>query len=1363
MKKILHCSLLLVLLFFFSRTISMAQTAIPPSTGDGSSDNPYEISSLDNLYWIADQVNSGTTFTGIFFNQTTDIDASATSTWFGGEGWLPIGNSLAPFSGNYSGQGHIIDQLYISRFTDYNGFFGYTDNANIDNLELYNIQISGNEYTGGLVGKTFNSTINNCYCMSFISGLNYIGGLTGSNSGSIISGCYCTGIVSGASYVGGLAGENSFFNITNCYCTGNVSGSDNIGGLVGYNNSSTISGCYSTGSVSGAYNIGGLVGQNNYLVSNCFFNTETSGQSNGIGDDSNSQTVIGLSTAEMKNYTNYINAGWDFISETANGSFEIWGINPIENDGFPFLSRQGYNQVSYISTQAVSDIEPTKATANGTILNYGSPIITHYGVCWNTTGTPTTLNSKTDKGYASETGAFTSDITGLTPNTTYYLRAYSTNTVGTSYGEQVSFTTTQAIPSGTGTSEDPYLISNLAELYWMAHEISIQPLDNGTYFTGQYFKQTADIDAAATSTWFGGEGWMPIGYLDEVSGNYKDFGGIYDGQGHVVSNIFINRPAESCVGLFGTVTDGVVKNLGVTNLSVNAKLQSGGLVGYLYGASTLENCYTTGTITTIEGTVGGLLGMNDGNNIIRQCYSECNVTGQTYVAGLFGQGISDGAEVSNCYATGAITSTGDNALTAGLIAYAYGTISNCFATGSVSNSNGGCAGLIHTNYGNVSNCYASGAVTGKDICGGLIGSNGDGRVINNCYSTGPVTASDPSGINIGGFAGSNLGTISNSYTISQLTGSSSNMGGFVGKNAGSTAVVNSNCFWNSDIYSTGCGSNIGTFSATGKTTAEMQISFTFTSQGWSTSVWDFQDKNYPRLSYQVPATSTYQTDGNWSLATNWSDGLPGSITDVTIAANCAVDGNYTAENLTINSNRAITISPAKTLTVSDYLINNVDSSRLVLVSDGSGTGMLMNNSIGVQATIKQYLTKEQWHYMGLPVASLDSAYKAFQSCYVASISEDKALDGAGTGWDYLTKGDAMQKLKGYAVRYGWAAANSNKTNDTTVTFCGTLNTGDQTVNLDFTNDGSHGWNFISNPYPITIDWDNGITVTNTDDAIYVWNNGTYASYVGTTVINGQTNYLPPMQGFFVHANGAGASVAFSDASKTATPTAFKSATIAPLIRLAVSTNNFGDDEMVIRIHPAATWSFDSHFDAYKLKAVDSKVPQFYSVINDITYSINSIPEISKELQIPLEVLIKTTGEHKLVLKDLQNYNFDFPILIVNENGKLLANLEQEDYIFSGTDGETIKLILAFAIGTHSSNKLRNSNISLTTIGQNLVINHLNNVSSEVMVCDLSGRIIFRKKVVTNQLMIPVSRNGIYLVKILPENENIFKGKAIMNF
>ncbi len=102
-----------------------------------------------------------------------------------------------------------------------------------------------------------------------------------------------------------------------------------------------------------------------------------------------------------------------------------------------------------ISTQAVTSITSTAAIGNGNITDLGKPNPTAHGVCWNTTGSPTISDDKTDEGGATATGAFTTSITGLSANTKYYVKAYATNTAGTSYGDEVVFSTDVTAPALT--------------------------------------------------------------------------------------------------------------------------------------------------------------------------------------------------------------------------------------------------------------------------------------------------------------------------------------------------------------------------------------------------------------------------------------------------------------------------------------------------------------------------------------------------------------------------------------------------------------------------------------------------------------------------------------------------------------------------------------------------------------------------------------------------------------------------------------------------------------------------------------------------------------------------------------------------
>ena len=108
-----------------------------------------------------------------------------------------------------------------------------------------------------------------------------------------------------------------------------------------------------------------------------------------------------------------------------------------------------------VTTQDVTNVSANKATGNGTITVLGSPAPISHGVCWNTTGNPTVADAKVDSGAVSSTGAFTAAITGLTANTTYYVRAYAISVTDTVYGGTVSFSTTA---TGISTAETEKVI-----------------------------------------------------------------------------------------------------------------------------------------------------------------------------------------------------------------------------------------------------------------------------------------------------------------------------------------------------------------------------------------------------------------------------------------------------------------------------------------------------------------------------------------------------------------------------------------------------------------------------------------------------------------------------------------------------------------------------------------------------------------------------------------------------------------------------------------------------------------------------------------------------------------------------------------
>jgi|GEM_PF-2498625 len=131
-----------------------------------------------------------------------------------------------------------------------------------------------------------------------------------------------------------------------------------------------------------------------------------------------------------------------------------------------------------LTTWAVSSVTDSKATGGGNITSDGGAPVTARGVCWSTSQNPTINDLKTADG--SGTGSFTSSITGLIANTIYYLRAYANNSSGTSYGDQVSFTT-QTFSDGSSVALKKAAIGRGIDLVFMGDGYSVQDITNGKY------------------------------------------------------------------------------------------------------------------------------------------------------------------------------------------------------------------------------------------------------------------------------------------------------------------------------------------------------------------------------------------------------------------------------------------------------------------------------------------------------------------------------------------------------------------------------------------------------------------------------------------------------------------------------------------------------------------------------------------------------------------------------------------------------------------------------------------------------------------------------------------------------------------
>ena len=227
-----------------------------------------------------------------------------------------------------------------------------------------------------------------------------------------------------------------------------------------------------------------------------------------------------------------------------------------------------------------------------------------------------------------------------------------------------------------GCGYNPPPSQNLEIQNWYDLDAVRDNLDGNYILMNDLDFATPGYEELASPTANGGKGWQPIGTF--VSEYLLSFGGTFDGQGYEISDLFINRPDEGYIGLFGDVKrDGVIKDIGVVNFTVSGFDRVGGLAGGSGG--TVSNSYTKGNVTGGAWGIGGLVGSNWGTVI--DSYSASNVTGYVAVGGLVGDNFHSGGiwfsgSVSNSYSTGNVTGDHD---VGGLVGYRFRSrVSNSF-------------------------------------------------------------------------------------------------------------------------------------------------------------------------------------------------------------------------------------------------------------------------------------------------------------------------------------------------------------------------------------------------------------------------------------------------------------------------------------------------------------------------------------------------------------------------------------------------------------------------------------------------------------------------------------------------------------
>lgn len=595
------------------------------ATGSGTEDDPWIIHTANHLYHIRKYL--GDNNSDKHFRQFNDIDLGIPP-YNEGRGWDPIGfDEINTFQGTYDGNGYTIRNLFINNLAGNNkGLFGWMGGqASVKNLGLEDVNITGDSFIAGIAARLIQqSTIAGCYVTGDITGNNYTGGINSlkgceENESTFIYDCYSNASITVTEdtefvFAGGIAAHQLAGEIMRCYTTGVMNfetASENAGAVLGYMHDGSV-------------------------CQNVFWNTETTMMDRGVG---NSDHYAGDNTFDLLSQQTY-GQEWDFESK--------WSID--ERETYPYLQWQ--------EEPADHNYPPPLPPTGLTATPYAEAVLLEWDAPDQRMGIPSAYNVYRNGVRVMEVMTEEAQDTGLNHLENYRYTVTALYPEGDALQESMECRAVYASPlepppfsGGLGTEEDPWQISTAEQLD------GIRDYMEGDY-AGSYFILTNDIDLNVPP-WNTGQGWEPFG--QQLGSSFNSH---FDGNGHVIDGLFINRSNTNSQGLFGLVWVGSVRNLGLTNVNVVGQSLVGSLAGRIADETVVEGVYATGNVTGGSMT-GGLVGSNMGSSILNS-YSAVNVEGVFTSGGFVGMNDA-GSLINNCYSYGEVE--GDTANIRGFVGY----------------------------------------------------------------------------------------------------------------------------------------------------------------------------------------------------------------------------------------------------------------------------------------------------------------------------------------------------------------------------------------------------------------------------------------------------------------------------------------------------------------------------------------------------------------------------------------------------------------------------------------------------------------------------------------------------------------------
>ena len=584
--------------------VTTGHTPVPWS-GSGSQGTPYIIQYPSQLDLLATRVNGGTNYNGKFFELANDISYAHTTAWDDANStennYTAIGDDSHYFQGSFNGRGYTISgiRIYDDNGDGDKGLFGCVGgNGKVRNVKLADTRITGNSRVGGVVG----------------------------NSTGIIENCHATATVC-------------------IHAVQNIS--SHHGGIVGYasaSSNSSILGCTSAAKltvkdgVSDCFNWGGIVGvksSGSSLLNNLAIGVELPSGIDWVG------AIAGSSSNNSGIARNF------FRDCTIGGSAATVGYTYDHSNYSPAGCAEPAYTVSCdtgITVTATGSNYASYGYDGLTVYDYGND---HYGITY------------ADVTYYAQDATVTLSGTGSAPvGYQEPFLGYNVNGVpfdGNSFEMPAADATVTArwtvldfTAGHAGTEADPYIIY----FPWQLDQLAAN-VNGGTSYSGKFFKLGADVAYDPDNLDANGENYTPIGCRN--GNTYQFFSGTFDGDGHTISGIRINKDEANYYGIFGAISDAVVKNLTVSDAHITAYSYFGGIVGY-NSHSTIENCHATESviISGSSGAIecGGIAGSNDNSGTIRGCTSAATLSAYCMAGGIAGYS-SASTTIENCLVIGA--------------------------------------------------------------------------------------------------------------------------------------------------------------------------------------------------------------------------------------------------------------------------------------------------------------------------------------------------------------------------------------------------------------------------------------------------------------------------------------------------------------------------------------------------------------------------------------------------------------------------------------------------------------------------------------------------------------------------------------